>query len=239
MQEMGKLLAEQQAYYVNRAPEYDEWWERKGRYDLGPEGNKIWWDEVAEVIRFFETIELGGKAVDIAAGTGYWTEFLAGHGADVTAVDGSEEVLAINRQRLQKAGLIERVKYQQVDLFGWSETERYDVAFMGFWISHIPEVLMDPFFAHLSSALTAGGKVLLVDSQSRSDNPERGTQTLSEEIQIRTLKDGRQSRIVKKFHSPGKLTDLLARHGIDATIKVTSEYFVYGMGTKDGSQLAG
>ena len=234
-QEIGKLLPEQQAYYVDRAPEYDEWWERTGRYDLGPEGNKIWWEEVAQVMRFFRASELGGKAIDIAAGTGNWTEFLAHHADEVTAVDGSEEVLAINRRRLVNAGLIKRVKFRQVDLFRWSPAERYDIAFMGFWLTHIPQALMDPFLTHLSSALAAGGKVLLVDSQSRSDNPKQGTRTLSEEIEIRTLKDGRQSRIVKKFHSPTELTDLFARHGIDATIKVTSKYFVYGTGTKDGS----
>ena len=28
-----RIFAEQMAYYQARAPEYDEWWERKGRYD--------------------------------------------------------------------------------------------------------------------------------------------------------------------------------------------------------------
>jgi hypothetical protein len=32
-----RLLAEQRAYYEARAPEYDEWWQRRGRFDLGPE----------------------------------------------------------------------------------------------------------------------------------------------------------------------------------------------------------
>lgn len=31
------LFAEQRAYYQARAPEYDEWWQRQGRFDRGPE----------------------------------------------------------------------------------------------------------------------------------------------------------------------------------------------------------
>ncbi len=231
-QEISKVLAAQQAYYVERAPEYDEWWERKGRYDLGPEGNRLWRDEVGVVSGFFESLELRGKALDIAAGTGNWTEFLARHADEVTAVDGSEEVLAINRQRLTNAGLVDRVEYQQVDLFSWSPAERFDVVFMGFWISHVPHARMEAFLTQLSRALAVHGKVLLIDSQSGTNNLKQGTQTLSDEFQIRTLNDGRQSRIVKRFYSPSELTEMFARHGIDATIKITSKYFIYGMGSK-------
>jgi hypothetical protein len=32
-----EVLSEQRAYYRGRAPEYDEWWQRRGRYDRGEE----------------------------------------------------------------------------------------------------------------------------------------------------------------------------------------------------------
>jgi len=35
------LLAEQIAYYRDRAGEYDQWWFREGRYDRGPELNAL------------------------------------------------------------------------------------------------------------------------------------------------------------------------------------------------------
>lgn len=37
----GALLDEQAAHYRARAPEYDEWWLRTGRYDRGPEALAI------------------------------------------------------------------------------------------------------------------------------------------------------------------------------------------------------
>ena len=37
-----KLLEEQKQYYRERAPEYDDWWYRRGRYDLGDEHRSVW-----------------------------------------------------------------------------------------------------------------------------------------------------------------------------------------------------
>ena len=31
---MSDLVAEQKRYYAERAPEYDDWWYRRGRYEL-------------------------------------------------------------------------------------------------------------------------------------------------------------------------------------------------------------
>ena len=42
-----KILDEQLTYYRARAPEYDEWFMRTGRYDRGPEHSAEWFSEVA------------------------------------------------------------------------------------------------------------------------------------------------------------------------------------------------
>ena len=38
--DVDRILQEQARYYEDRAPEYDDVWYRRGRYDLGPEGNR-------------------------------------------------------------------------------------------------------------------------------------------------------------------------------------------------------
>ena len=43
------LLAEQRAYYRARAPEYDEWWQRRGRYDRGSDLAEEWDRQVAQI----------------------------------------------------------------------------------------------------------------------------------------------------------------------------------------------
>jgi hypothetical protein len=51
------LLAEQRAYYRARAPEYDEWWQRRGRYDRGPDLAEEWDRQVAQVAAALETFD--------------------------------------------------------------------------------------------------------------------------------------------------------------------------------------
>ena len=41
------LIDEQIRYYRQRAPEYDEWFHRQGRYDRGPEHTRLWQHEIA------------------------------------------------------------------------------------------------------------------------------------------------------------------------------------------------
>ena len=43
------LIDQQIRYYRQRAPEYDEWYYRRGRYDHGPEHTRLWQQEIAAV----------------------------------------------------------------------------------------------------------------------------------------------------------------------------------------------
>ena len=49
MTDDGELLDEQRAFYRARASEYDEWWQRRGRYDRGEDDAAEWARQVAEV----------------------------------------------------------------------------------------------------------------------------------------------------------------------------------------------
>src|SRR5512147_1357501 len=98
-----ELLHTQIEYYRARAGEYDDWFYRKGRYDRGPDNNAGWFRDVQEVERAVDAWVPHGRVLELAAGTGIWTERLAARAQHVTAVDASSEVLAINRGRLAAA----------------------------------------------------------------------------------------------------------------------------------------
>jgi ubiquinone/menaquinone biosynthesis C-methylase UbiE len=116
----GQILAEQRAYYSALAPDYLD----QG-LDL-PGG--------AELTDALDAFRPAGSVLELACGPGTWTPQLLHHASDVTAVDASPEMLAIAASRVPGAP----VRFAEADVFTWQPDRRYDVVFMGFWLSHVP-----------------------------------------------------------------------------------------------------
>jgi SAM-dependent methyltransferase len=95
-----RLLAEQRAYYRARAPEYDEWWQRRGRFDRGSGPAEEWDRQVAQVAAALEIFGATGDVLELAGGTGWWTARLARTAGRLTVIDASPETLELNRQRV-------------------------------------------------------------------------------------------------------------------------------------------
>jgi ubiquinone/menaquinone biosynthesis C-methylase UbiE len=222
------LLAEQAHYYRERAGEYDEWWLRQGRYDHGPGINEQWFADAAEVQRSLEQFEPAGEVLELACGTGLWTQHLTAHADRVTAVDGSPEMLELCHARMGDS----RVEYVQADLFAWEPEETYDVCFFSFWLSHVPEERFEAFWEKLKRALRPGGRVFFVDS-SRHDLASALDHKLSEPndpTMLRRLADGSEYRIVKRFYEPKPLCQRLTGLGWKLEVKASSTFFIYGHG---------
>lgn len=222
------FLERQQGYYRARAVEYDEWWDRRGRYDHGAEENAAWFRERAVVETALESLALTGEVLELACGTGFWTSRLA-KGASVTAVDGSPEMLEIAASRAGN----EQVRFIQADLFQWEPDRQYDGMFFGFWLSHVPPERVVDFLRKVQRALRPGGTVFMVDSRpdpviSTSDQP------LPHEEQSwleRRLNDGRTFSIIKVFYTPERLNSRFHEAGIRFHGSQTERFFVYGSGT--------
>ena len=71
------ILKQQLEYYRARAAEYDQWFNRQGRYDRGPTSNQQWRNEVEISRRALRQFQPNGRVLEIACGTGIWTEELA------------------------------------------------------------------------------------------------------------------------------------------------------------------
>jgi 2-polyprenyl-3-methyl-5-hydroxy-6-metoxy-1,4-benzoquinol methylase len=72
-----------------RATEYDQWWLREGRYDRGAALNGQWFAEAAEVRTALAAFRPTGQILELACGTGIWTEQLARYASELIAVDAS------------------------------------------------------------------------------------------------------------------------------------------------------
>ena len=60
------LLAEQRSYYRARAPEYDEWWQRRGRFERGEEQLLEWQRQVAVVDDALTSFGAKGSVLELA-----------------------------------------------------------------------------------------------------------------------------------------------------------------------------
>jgi SAM-dependent methyltransferase len=213
---VSDLLGEQKRYYAERAPEYDDWWYRRGRYELEADALARWQADVAGLDAALEAFAPGGLVLELAAGTGIWTRKLARLAERVIAVDANAETLALNTA---EAELV------QADVFEWEPEEPVDVVFFSFWLSHVPEARFDEFWALVRSALRPGGRVFLIDSAptGRAGDDER---------QLRQLADGREFTIVKRYWQPEELAARVRPLGFELDLRVTANgNFLFGGGS--------
>ena len=220
-------LARPLDYYRARADEYDDWFFRRGRYDRGPEHNGAWFREIQLVAKAVDAWIPKGHVLELAAGTGLWTERLAAHAQQVTAVDASPEVLRLNRARLKDG---RRVTYLEANLFDWQPPQTYDGVFFAFWLSHVPTERFEHFWQLVRNALKPGGSVFLIDSRYTPTSTALDHQLEGEGATtvLRRLDHGREYRIVKVFHKAEVLNAELSRRGWRPEIQETDTYFVYG-----------
>ncbi|MFQ5967859.1 MAG: class I SAM-dependent methyltransferase [Acidimicrobiia bacterium] len=197
-----RLLQEQIAYFEARAPEYDA-----GMVpDLSDPDAAEWQQLRAKV----GGKTLTGDVVDLAAGTGLWTELLRDTANSVTLVDASGEALELARQRLGG----ENVSYVVADLFEWKSDRRHDVVFSSFWLSHVPPDLIPGFVDQVDSLCRPGGSVVLVDEH-QFDDPGLSVGADDEDpwVSHRTVSDGRRYRLVKVSHDPASVAAIFQDRG--------------------------
>ena len=220
------LIESQIEYYRARAPEYDEWFHRRGRYDRGEELNRRWFDEAAEVRRALEKSRPGGHILELASGTGLWTVHLAPRAAKLVTVDISAESIAINRNAVANG----RVEYIQADIFDWQPPGEFDYIFFAFWLSHVPASRFDGFWQMIEAATAPGGRVFFIDSL-KTDKSTAHDHTAPENTgrATRKLNDGRQFEIIKIFYDPPRLEKDLRDRGWHGHVRTTDNFFMYGL----------
>jgi 2-polyprenyl-3-methyl-5-hydroxy-6-metoxy-1,4-benzoquinol methylase len=227
---VNNIIQQQIEYYRARAGEYDEWFYRQGRYDRGEKLNVRWFNEVNILRSALHQLGKFNNILELASGTGIWTQELLTIGNKITAIDASQEVIEINRYKLNSP----KIEYRQVDLFAWEPNTEYDLVFFSFWLSHVPPKLIDVFLQKVYKSVRVGGKVFIIDSRFEPTSTANN-HTLKDDGNVyisRKLNDGQEYQIVKVFYQPEQLHNKLTQAGFKADVKVTDNYFIYATGTK-------
>ena len=213
-------------YYESRAPEYDDWYLRRGRYAHGAIHDAAWNAELDAAGRWLDGLSWSGDIVELAAGTGWWSPLLASRG-ELSLYDASPAALDRARERLVAHGLRAHLHVRDA----WAAPDRVvDGLFMGFWLSHVPRERLADFLALGRRWLKAGGRVAFIDSlpdpaSGAADNPEPG-----DDRAIRRLADGREFTIVKAFRSRERMTAAFRQAGLSAEVRETPTLFQYAAG---------
>ena len=225
------IIEDQVVYYRARAAEYDERLLELHRYiSLGgtvdapsedPHGDR----EIASALEQLNRELPVRRALELACGTGWWTQWLARSAAVVTAIDAAPEMLALNRERVAMSN----VRYEKADLFSWRPHEQYDLVFFAFWLSHVPDDRFEAFWRLVEQSVAPAGRFFFIDELRNRPDLDHEDE-LGRGIVARRLKDGRTFRAVKVYHDPPKLQQRLAGIGWDAVVESCGSYFYVGHG---------
>jgi SAM-dependent methyltransferase len=217
--------AEMLAYYEARAPEYDDWYLRRGRYERGPVHDAAWNAELDVAGRWLDALPIQGEIVELAAGTGWWSPLLASKG-ELSMYDGASAPLDRARERLVAHRLRAHLHVRDA----WAEPDRpVDALFTGFWLSHVPRERLDAFLGLARRWLKPGGIYAFIDSRPDPQSSAIDHPTPADDASIRRLDDGREFTVVKVYYEPAELEAALARAGFEAaSVTTTGRFFLTG-----------
>jgi demethylmenaquinone methyltransferase/2-methoxy-6-polyprenyl-1,4-benzoquinol methylase len=224
--------AQMLAYYEARAPEYDDWYLRRGRYERGPVHDAAWNAELDAAGRWLDALPIQGEIVELAAGTGWWSPLLAAKG-ELSLYDGTAAPLELARERLVAHRLRAHLHVRDA----WAEPDRaVDAVFTGFWLSHVPRNRLDAFLAIVRRWLKPGGTFAFIDSRFDPQSSAADHPTPADDASVRRLDDGREFTIVKVYYEPEALEGALRRVGfVDPAVTTTGRFFLTGFARADAS----
>ena len=217
--------AEMLAYYEARAPEYDDWYLRRGRYARGPIHDAAWHTELDAAGRWLDALPIRGEIVELAAGTGWWSPLLASKG-ELSLYDAASAPLERARERLVAHQLRAHLHVRDA----WAEPDRQvDAVFAGFWLSHVARARLDAFLGLVRRWLKPGGTFAFIDSRLDPQSSAADHPIPADDVSLRRLDDGREFTIVKVFYELEELEAALLRAGFEGpSVTTTGRFFVLG-----------
>jgi SAM-dependent methyltransferase len=189
-------------YYAERANEYDQIYGKPERQ----EDIKLLAAHLTEMLTQRTVLE-------VACGTGYWTQFFAKTSKSITATDYNDEVLAIARSRLAEYA---NVRVQHADAFALKDVGLgCDAGFAGFWWSHLEKSHIGSFLKGFHATLLPGSRVVFADNLyvEGSSTPISRIDAHGNTYQTRRLSDGRQFEVLKNFPTEQEFKAFVNGHG--------------------------
>jgi demethylmenaquinone methyltransferase/2-methoxy-6-polyprenyl-1,4-benzoquinol methylase len=202
-------------YYSKRAAEYEQIYQKPERQ------HELEWlrRRVPELYRKRTVLE-------VACGTGYWTQFIARTAKKVHACDINDSVLEIAREKPLPANRVSFFKADAVSLEG--VPGGCDAAFAGFWWSHVKKSDLARFVRNLAAHLEPGALVGILDNQFAEGSSTAISRRDAEgnTYQMRKLANGEEYEVLKNFPTAAELADAVQPVAREAHLESLAYYWL-------------
>jgi SAM-dependent methyltransferase len=141
--------------------------------------------------------------LEVACGTGFWTQKLAHRARSVVATDAAPEMLAIARLRQYELSNVELILDDAYSL--GKVRDGFDGGFHFQWISHVPRARLQEFLGRFHGRLSAEAVVVFGDNKDQGSQPDSDGDLYQE----RRLPDGSCHRVIKNWLTRDELHTLL------------------------------
>jgi ubiquinone/menaquinone biosynthesis C-methylase UbiE len=189
-------------YYSKRAKEYE------GIYHRDDPVRQSEQNEIAAAIKeVFKDL----RVLEVACGTGFWTTFLSEVAKNITAIDISDEVLAIARSKKYQCV----VNFQNADAYKLPfERNTIDGGMANFWFSHVPKEKTEFFLDEFYRVLTANAPIFMADNVF---NKGVGGELVKKQgdvntYKMRNLENGEKYEVLKNYYTESQLKDIFGKY---------------------------
>jgi demethylmenaquinone methyltransferase/2-methoxy-6-polyprenyl-1,4-benzoquinol methylase len=184
-------------YYAKRANEYERIYEKPERQQ-----------DLAALKKLCQKTFAGHDVLEIACGTGYWTQIVSQTAKSIVAADVNEEVLQIARAKNYGCG----VQFRRADAFDLAFRQNdFSAGLAVFWWSHLRKSEIRNFLAHFHRQFSSGARLVFVDNKfvPGSSTPISRTDGAGNTYQRRKLENGTEHEILKNFPTENEAGNFL------------------------------
>ena len=209
------MKSEIETYYSRGASEYEKIYEKPERQA-----------DLESLKRFVKNLFQNKSVLEIACGTGYWTEIISNTAHPIVGIDSSKEVLDIARLKSYQENNVEFINDDALSLSKIKNT--FDSAFCGFWLSHLKKKNLEPFIVNLHKKLNEDSVVVMIDNNyvEGSSTPISRKDGEGNSYQLRKLEDDSEYEVLKNFYLEDELKNIFKNYPLNLEIIILKYYWM-------------
>lgn len=198
-------------YYDRRASEYEAVYRRD---------DPVRQKELGDMEVAVKEAMRGKRVLEIACGTGYWTERVVETAGHVVGIDAAPATLEIAQSKNLPQ---DKVDFRLGDAYDKKTfSGDFDAGLAMFWFSHVPRQQIPKFLTELHGALKGGSTVFLAENmlQEGIGGELIHKPGMNDTFKRRKLADGSTHDILKNYYTHAELEAILSPFATDLQINM-------------------